>query len=211
MIVNKNEELLNYKSPTNKEYRETSLNKHKHNDSSHRPIIVPPTHNPYGISGLHSELPDVKYKLRQSAKNLNMLINLYNSEIGINNDQLKSYTFPLKSHKKPNKNRLLAIVNMLRFYYKARKIVRENNKYFRYLSIKKFAFYFDSENEVIKINNWFFNSIKIPFLSILLTKVSFDISNPQDCIFSTCNDNLLGEINRLSENQIDKYIKLEVN
>jgi len=117
----------------------------------------------------------------------------------------------LKKHKKyikqerikKNMNKLKAISNIIILYYTIKIITRENSSFKANTTLKKFVLYYEKERIELTINNWIYNAIKTPYLSILKTNnLDFDISNEK---------NTHRNITAVTNEKTEKYVKLEVN
>lgn len=125
------------------------------------------------------------------------LININNQERGANSFR-KSSTF------KPRKNRkyFKYIAYAVYFFCLCKKVVEDNNKLARLNTLKRFNYHYDLDEIIEKTTNWMYNTIKIPFLSIIKSPdINFDISN----------DDKIGNITSVSDEMNDRFIKLEVS
>lgn len=99
-----------------------------------------------------------------------------------------------------NLSRVKAIADLLLFYFIVRKITKDNALYKGHVSLKKFVFHYQQEDIENYTTSWFYNSIKIPILSIIKTSnLNFDISNVKS------------DYKMITDDQNRKYIKLEVS
>jgi len=100
-------------------------------------------------------------------------------------------------HKKALK-RFKIVSNLVFFCAIMNKLNRLKFENFRKFSLNKFVYYYDLEQISIKIKDWIYNSIKVPYLSILkMDNYCFDISNSD-------------KVEKVSTEEGEKYLKLEV-
>jgi len=96
------------------------------------------------------------------------------------------------------KRSLIKIINSMLFITWIEKMVKESRESQRLFSIKKFAYYINTELIEEKICDWMYSLIKTPILSILKTDhICFDIKS------KSANTKPTEETN-------EKYLKLEV-
>ena len=168
---------------------EKILKSNKNNDSIIRKVLEPEQVN---LSS--PKLKDVVLKTNSKTSVLDKKTH----------QQRKSLFEPKKLEKVGNtkgnglkKFRVVACLVLFSAYLNKQK--NDNMAKFRKFSLNKFVYYYTSEQISNKINNWIFDSIKTPYLSLLKMDFCFDISNKS----------VMEKSEVITSEQNEKYMKLE--